>query len=329
MLRILFSSLVLVTAVAVQAQQLPLFSQYREQSTLINPAIINADRAVLSYMPTSKAVVSYRNQWGKLGNEAPRTFTAQYEHILEDANMTLGGAIIRDQTGPTGSTAVSARYAYQVRFSQESFLSLGLAADIAQFRYRGSLGVFKDPGDLVGFTDNSRILTKFNIGAFYQAELNNYDIFYAGASVPQVATADLGGSGDAGDAFRVHRVPHFYAQAGYYKYLGEGIGNRSIFVEPSIWSKYVQNAPWQTDVNLRFQASDLFWIGGGVAFSVLDKFRRDNAHFEAGVMVSDDYFNNGRSIKIGVGYDTNITSVGAGPYLGPAFEINIAYAWER
>lgn len=327
MLRIIFTSLVLVTAVAVQAQQLPLFSQYREQTTLINPAIINADRAVLSFMPTSKAVVSYRNQWGKLGKEAPRTFTAQYEHILEDANMTLGGAVTRDQTGPTSSVGVSLRYAYQIKFSNEGFLSLGLSTGFAQFRYLGHLGIFKDPGDDIGFTDNSRMLFETNLGAYYQTELNNYDIFYAGVSVPQGATADLGGSGEASADFRLRRVPHYYAQAGYYKYLGEGIGNRSIFIEPSVWLKTAQNVPTQTDLNLRFQAADLFWIGGGMSFSVLDKFHRDNAHIEAGITVADDYFNSGRCIKIGVGYDTNITPYGS--YLGSAFEINLTYAWER
>lgn len=311
----------------LMAQQLPLFTQYRENFTIINPAIVAMDRMGLSSQPDSKVGVSYRHQWDPIW-DGPRTMTAQYEHYMEKNNMVMGGSAYRDQTGPINITGIKLRYAYQIWMSRYAFWSVGISAGYGQYQFRGDEGIYQDEGDVLGFTRHTKSLADFSIGAYFNAEMYSSDIFYAGISVPQTAVLNFGGS-DSNSDFYVYRAPHMYAMAGYYKYLGDGIGGRdgALYLEPSVWVKYVPGAPVQPDLNLRFRLNDLLWVGTGYSFSLLDKFRSDNVHLEAGVIVSNGNYQDNRQLIIGIGYDNSLSSYGQ--FLGNTYEINLSYAWER
>lgn len=319
--------IMLVFTISLDAQQLPLFTQYRENFTLINPSIVAMDRMGFSSETDSKVGVSYRHQWDPIW-DGPRTMSAQYEHYMEKSNMVLGGSMYRDQTGPINITGLKLRYAYQVWMSRYTFWSIGVSAGYGQYQFRGDEGIYQDPGDILGFTRHTKSLADFSVGTYFNTELHNRDIFYAGASVPQTAVINFGGS-DSNDDFYVYRKPHMYAMLGYYKYLGDGIGGRdgALYLEPSIWMKYIPNAPFQPDLNLRLRMNDLFWVGCGYSFSVLDKFRSDNVHLEAGVIISNSNYLDDQQFIIGIGYDNSLSSYGQ--FLGNTYEINVSYAWSR
>jgi type IX secretion system PorP/SprF family membrane protein len=320
----------------LQAQQTPMFTQYRENYSLINPAIINADRMAFDFTPNSKASLGYRSQWNKMP-DGPKTFTGQYEHLFDDKNMGVGAYITSDALGPISMTGLTLRYNYQAYFSDYTYLSLGVSTGGNQYSYRGTLGKFIDAGDNVGFLDYNRILWDFNLGASFVSELANNDVFYTSLSAPQIYTADFESRSDAPftngtlEKFNVNQVSHLYFLLGYYKYLTEGLGSigESVFLEPSLWIKYAPNAPVQADAHLRFQVTNAFWFGGGMTMSYLDKYRSDNVHIEAGFNVqSQQYYNSDRAMKIGFGYDSNISAYG-GAYLGGAFEVNMTYSFAR
>ena len=72
----------------VSAQELPLFTQYREFQSFLNPAAVPFDNLAQPYQALRTVGVSYRNQWVGF-NGGPVTFTARYEHISENLNSCL------------------------------------------------------------------------------------------------------------------------------------------------------------------------------------------------------------------------------------------------
>lgn len=317
-----FFYLFLFISTWLDAQQVPLFTQYRENQSLINPASIHADNIGYSFRPNSSAGLSYRYQWVDL-KSGPRTMIARYEHIMEDLSMLTGLTLIRDATGPTSTTGAYLRYAYQVEFSRYSLLSIGFSSGILQSSLNGNKGVTRDAGDAKSISEFNAIYFEFNPGVFYKSTLGNEDDFYIGLSFPQLFSTKFI---KIDNESYIKKEPHVFAQVGLYKYLGDGFGslNGAMFLEPSLWFKYVVYALPQLDMNIRFQMAELFWIGTGYSIAVSDQFYGNNLHMEFGVTLNtvDD-----RVFKIGYGFDKSITTFG--PRFGSTHEINLTYSWLR
>jgi len=109
-LSLLFFSLVLVSK-TLTAQQLSLFTQYRENIGIINPAAVEND--YLAFGNNISFGASYRTQWlGISGN--PRTQTLRGTFLADQMSgvaIMAGGQLINDQTGPTGFTGFYGRIA--------------------------------------------------------------------------------------------------------------------------------------------------------------------------------------------------------------------------
>jgi hypothetical protein len=116
---------------SLQAQQLPLFTQYREYHSIINPATINSD--YMTYEHNVSAGVSWRNQWTDLGGIGPKTGVARFESVHSDYNMLGGMYLIHDKVGPSFLTGLMARYAYVLSDDpRERGLSIGLNAGVVR-----------------------------------------------------------------------------------------------------------------------------------------------------------------------------------------------------
>lgn len=95
----------------LSAQQLPLFTQYRENTGLLNPAALEPD--YLGYGNNFTVGASYRSQWDGLSG-APKTMTLRATYFADDyAGVTMmgGGYLVRDQTGPLSFTGAYGRIA--------------------------------------------------------------------------------------------------------------------------------------------------------------------------------------------------------------------------
>jgi hypothetical protein len=91
------------------------------------------------------------------------------------------------------------------------------------------------------------------------------------------------------------------------------------FIEPSVWVKYVPNAPVNVDVNLRYQLPGSLWVGtGGSTAGML--------HLEAGVLLGENLGLN-NSIRIGYAYDYSFRTFG--PFVGGGHEINVSYSLSK
>ena len=91
------------------------------------------------------------------------------------------------------------------------------------------------------------------------------------------------------------------------------------FLEPSLWIKYVDGAPINADLNLRYQTPNSIWIGTGISSA-------GNFHFEAGFNLGENVglYNN---VKIGYSYDYSFSSFG--PSVGNTHELQVSYSFDR
>lgn len=313
------------------AQQLPLFTQYRDSWTQLNPA--TPYNGYINYEHKLAIGISHRQQWfdaDLIG--APVTSLIQFQYVSEAQNFHTGGYILNDQTGDIGTTGIYGNFAYQLGLGKgrvDQTLSIGLNGGLVQYRVDIPDGLRTHNG--VGNTFSETIwYPDFGVGMFY----NYDDRFYTGVSIPQVMGLNLTLRNDANpdDAFDITRVRHYYAVIGGY-FDFDFFENESSFLEPSIWIRYVDNVPLSVDVNLRYKPSDYFWIGAGIGSASIYSGIRDQdivdplkkvLHLEAGVVAPRLSKKDG-NLKIGFGYDVQLSE-----YLvnfGNSAEVHVIYSW--
>ena len=305
---------VISSSLIAEAQQLPLFTQYRENISIINPAAFSHDYLVYDHNISFGA--SYRRQWTGLTN-GPQTQTLRGEYLYSESGsfgLAAGGYLINDKTGPTGLTGLYGRIAGIITDDPwYGGLSVGLSAGAVQYRVNVSEIRLREPNDVLGMDDQSQIFPDVGLGVYYYKLLDGGGFldeshFYTGFSIPQVIGLNLEYESDAGQ-FETKRIQHFYGLIGLYKYFDEG------YIEPSVWIKYAPNVPVNFDFNLRYQMASNFWLGIGGSTS-------GAAHLEAGLLVGENLgFDN--NFKIGYGFDYSFNSFG--PFAGSTHEINLAY----
>ena len=301
---------------SLSAQQLSLFTQYRENMSFINPAAIEGD--FFAYGQNITLGASYRVQWTDITN-APRTAAIRGSYFNRNGSgvsLIAGGQLINDQTGPTGYTGFYGRIGGIISGDPEyGGISFGLAAGMVQYRIDGDQINFKDQGDFIGTQNNAQFFPDVGLGLFFYTSTGRFgnDYLYGGVSVPQVIGLDLTFTNDEGE-FTTQRVQHFYGVLGYYKFF-----DNDSFLEPSIWVKYTNNVPINIDFNLRYQLPTSLWVGAGLASS-------NSVHLEAGVLLGDTYSYDS-AIKIGYGFDYSFSSFG--PFVGTVHEINLTFSFDR
>ncbi len=299
------------------SQQLPMFTQYREYRSIINPAAITG--GYLNHEHNFSAGVSYRSQWTEISS-APRTAVLHGEYMTTDYepfNLIVGGSILHDQTGPTGFTGIYGRIGGLL--SGDPYyggISAGITIGAVQYRVNASELRVREENDILAMTDQNKVFPDVGLGVFAYTLLEggwfDEDHLYGGISIPQAIGLDLEFQGEDG-TFSTKRVQHFYGTVGLYKYL-----NDDSFLEPSVWVKYAPNAPVNVDVNLRYQLSFNFWVGAGYSTA-------NAMHLETGVVLGDNVSHQ-NNLRIGYGFDHSFTSFG--PFAGSTHEINIAYSFQ-
>ncbi len=298
----------------IQAQQLPIFTQYREMHGFINPATINSDYFMYEYNMYIGA--SARTQW--IGFEdGPKTQLLKGEYLFTGSNtvgLLAGGYIINDQTDPFGMTGVYGRLAGIV--TDDPYyggFSLGLSFGAVQHRVN-TIGLNpRERDDQISRSNLTQVVPDVGFGLYFYRQVDggwfDGDNIYAGVSVPQILGLEYSLKDENGE-YAVKRTQHYYALLGFYKYLGR----ENTFIEPSVWFRYVPGAPVNLDFNLRYQLSNNFWVGTG--FSTARTF-----HLELGLLIGEN-LGWDRNFKIGYGFDSYFTTFG--PSFGASHEINFA-----
>lgn len=315
----LLALLLLVVCInrSASAQQLPLFTQYQEYHSFINPGSISQDYLQQEFNWNSS--LSYRAQWVGLDG-APRSLFAKSEYILDTKgafDLSFGGHLLGYNTDPIRFNGAYGKVS--ALFTDDPYYG----AFAVGFSF-GMLQYMVDVEELTPFHVNDAILTTGNqqqmtpdigVGVSYYKQFRESspldgDVIYAGLSVPQIIGWNLNFQDEVGD-FSIEQVRHIYAVAGYYRYF-----NESTYLQPSVWIKYAANTPLQIDLLLRYQHFNKFW--GGIGFSTSRNFS-----IEGGT-----YFNLSNKIQspiVKLGYSFGLPFTTYASAFGSVHEINLAF----
>lgn len=299
--------------IKLQAQQLPIFTQYRESQGIINPAAVS--NSYLLYEHTTLFGASYRKQWQGLKG-TPTTQYLRGEHLWDEGNIGLlaGGYLMNDKAGRIGFTGINGRIAIVISPDvEDSGISIGLHAAYVQYRVN-LIGVNpRDEGDLAALESQNRFYPDVGAGIFAYTRLygnwTDNDIVYTGLSIPQVLGLNLTLRDKNNNEFETQRIQHYYATVGYIKKLNDEYS----FIELSTWFKYVVHAPINFDINIRYQIQKFFWIGGGWNSG-------STLHLETGVILGEN-----NNVRVGYSFDVPISNLK--PHFSNSHEINATFSF--
>lgn len=229
---------------SMQAQQLPQYTQYMLNEMAINPAVAGKD---------NYADVRSNNRYQWVGiTDAPRTYMLTLHSPLKNRNMGLGTHIYTDIVGPTRRVGISLAYAYHIKLTEKTKLSLGISAGIQQWGIDGHKLHLHDTGDDNLLTQyQTKIVPDFGAGLYV-----HNDKWYLGFSAPQLyqSPIKLYNSGDNKGTL----VTHFILN-GAYKFKV----NDDFKVEPSFLLKYANPTPMEIDLGARVIYQEQVWLGIG------------------------------------------------------------------
>jgi len=301
---------------SAEAQQLPVFTQYRDYHSFINPATISPDYLTQEY--NFQTGLSYRSNVSNIEG-APRSLFAKGEYIMQTKgafDLAFGGYALSFNTNPIITNGVYGKLA--ALFGDDPFygaFSVGLTFGALQYQVKiDDLRPFHVNDEAIPLGNQQQILPDVGFGVFYYKQFADGpftgDVFYGGVSAPRLL-GNTGNFENPDGTFSIQQERHFYGIAGYYKYFDE-----LTFIEPSIWVKYVPNAPAQIDFNTRYQYQRKFWAGAGFSTSKI-------VHLEAGFYWQPNKGDDRNSLKIGYGFD-----YATGNYqevFGTAHEVNLSF----
>ncbi len=240
-------SLILLAGLQLSAQQDHHYTQFMYNKLLINPAYAGARE-----VPSLTAI--YRNQWiGFKG--APKSILASLNSPLFSKRQGVGLTVSNQSIGLQRDFFASLAYSYDVISSKKMSLRVGLSGslrargfDLANAQPQPGQGPFSDPS--IG---PDRVNDFFgNVGAGLYATYDQR--VYLGFSVPRIYTNVIGYNPTGNTPAK--EVRHFYAMAGAVVPLSEDID-----LMPALLLKYVENAPFDADINLNLNVRQKFTAG--------------------------------------------------------------------
>ena len=246
----------------VEAQQLPIYSQYLFNKFLVNPAVAGAD----GYTSVN---ITAREQWvGYYG--APRTFSVSAQtRILKkrfaisrtsrrtvyrpgaDGKVGVGGYIFSDRNGLIQRTGFQTAYSYHIWLQQSTQLSFGLALSGYHYKINEKEIRFEDPDEPWMTNDLRRGI--FVPDANFGVHILN-PTYSVGFAIEQLFQS-LGKFGN--DAYtNVRMLRHYNAFASYT--IETGLYTE---LQPSVLVRMSEQWKPQADIGLNYIFKKEFWAG--------------------------------------------------------------------
>ena len=273
----------------VRAQQEPQYTQYMYNIGSFNPAYVGS-------VETAEFSGLYRTQWADIPG-APRNIRFGANIPFSNEKMGLGFNVVSDVLGPSTQTFIDVAYSYQIKMSDDSWLSFGIDAGGSILDLDFSKGNFQNPGEpLIGGENFNQFYPTIGAGLFmYGAQ------WYAGLSIPNFLTL---GIYEAELESVVDNDLQYNIIGGYIF----DISDRTKF-KPAVLLNYLPGIPVNFNLSANFLFLDALTLGAN--------YRINNSiSGVAGLQVSNNIF-------FGYSYDYNTN--GLGEFAGASHEAIVKF----
>lgn len=269
-----------------QTQQQSQYTQFMYNYLTINPAYAGS-RGVGSLMAL------YRNQW--IGFEgSPTSQLIGFNTPVFNNRVGFGLTLSNHSIGVMNSWYGAMAYSYHIPINDDTSFRLGLQGNIR------SLGLdFTDPSVIIREDGDASVLANETIsnvsGNFGAGIYFNVKKFYFGFSVPYIFPTEIGINNVIGGGIKIaEEAPHYYAMIGTMLKAG-----KNLHIKPSALVKYVENAPFDLDINLSF-VYDLT-LTAGVSY----RLGGDGAGDSVDLLALYQY----KNIGFGLAYDFSLSQI--------------------
>jgi type IX secretion system PorP/SprF family membrane protein len=271
-----FLVVTLLFSLTLSAQQESLFTTYRYNMNLTNPAYAGENHETVFSS-------TFRNQWTAI-KDAPQTQALSFGTPLTK-NVGIGFSMIYDKTFIEKQTMVGLDVSYKIQVSGLTDLYLGIKAGGTSYNVNTSgLETYNIQSDPALFTIN-----QFNPNIGIGALLKN-DNFFISLSVPRLLNTERAKNVNGYASLATDR-PNYYLSGGY-NFNFETF--TPLVLKPSIMLRYVNGAPISLDFNTVLEITNIFEIGG--------TYRIDKAFAGiAGVKIN-------KLLKFGYAYEINFNN---------------------
>lgn len=239
----LFAFVIALFSSSLDAQQVPLYSQYMLNGFLLNPGMAGS----LDYIPIR---LTARQQWTGIDG-APSTQAISAHSSIMRHKMGVGGYIFNDKFGPISQTGLQLSYAYHLQLSHEMKLGLGLSFKAFQLSLNESDLTVIDQGDpSVTGASESTFVPDADFGAYLYTKK-----YYAGLAATQLVQYKIK-LADVDVESTNQTIRHYYLTGGYKIDI-----NQDFMVEPSLLLKGTERTPFQVDINAKMFYKKNYWLG--------------------------------------------------------------------
>lgn len=236
----------IVAGTTLTAQQEAQFTQFMYNKLPVNPAY-----AGVRGVPSLTAI--YRNQWVGFDG-APQSALASFSSPFLSKRVGVGVTVRHVSIGLQRDISGALAYSYDVVSSEDVSFRIGLSGSIRSLGVAFTDAQANDPGD--PSISNQKENDIFgNVGAGIYMTIKDH--YYVGLSVPKIYSNVIGvPNPDPNITLIAKEYPHFYGMAGAIIPVSDDIN-----LMPAVLLKYVQNAPFDADINLNLDIREKFTVG--------------------------------------------------------------------
>ena len=245
-----YTLLFLILPMLALSQQMPHYSLYMLNDVMVNPSLI-------STRSENQVALMIRDQWTGFEG-APKTQSISYYNI-NHTKFGRGISIVNDNTGPISMINGTLSGSYLIPIDHKNKLSVGLSANILQYKIDNSDIILEDDG-VIDPAMNNGVADKV-IGNSASIGVNYWgDKFNVSASVINIINSDLNLSNTGVDNALVN---HYYMNSSYKFSTSSGLD-----IIPSIMFKKIGASSPQLDFNIKTSINNTIW--GGLSYRTND-----------------------------------------------------------
>lgn len=232
----------LIADLQLNAQQLPLYSNYMFNTLEINPAYAGFKEAM-------QFTSVFRKQFNGI-KDAPQTAMASFDMPIGETKLGFGLKVVDDQISITQTLGAQGAMSYHID-GENSRLAFGM--QFGAYNYKANLTELNitNPGDPQFNQNVNTLVGNAGAGLFF-----NTDKFYAGVSVPNIIRAHLRETAIELAQYDVKQAIHFYINGGMLIDL-----NDNFILKPSFLIRGVKGIPMNYDINANVFFREMMSVG--------------------------------------------------------------------